>query len=273
MSIDEQQPKDSYSKSKGYPKPRLRDSLLKYGGLAILIIAFVWAFNALDVNENALRNSPANILNFLNRATPPDMSVMDVAIQATLETLQIALLGTVLSAIASFPLGLLAASNLTPDWIHLPIKSFLTIVRAIPVILLALLFVSALGLGPFPGVLAVAVHSTGMLSKFYAEAFENARPGPLEALDSAGANWWQKIRYGVLSQIAPDLVRDSLFRLELNIREAEILGLVGAGGIGFYIQLYSRAFQYQKVATMTVVVVVIAVLVEQTSVAIRSRLR
>lgn len=95
----------------------------------------------------------------------------------------------------------------------------------------------------------------------------------MEALDSAGATWLQKVRYGVITQIAPDLARDSLFRLELNIREAEILGLVGAGGIGFYIQLYSRAFQYQKVATMTIVVVIIAVLVEQTSVAIRRRLR
>lgn len=255
------------------PQPTLRDSLLKYSGVALLLLIFVWAFNNLNVNESALRNSLPNILDFLNRATPPDLSVLEVAVQAILETLQIALLGTLFSAVVSFPLGLLAASNLTPNWIHLPIKSLLTVIRAIPVILLALLFVSALGLGPFPGVLAVAVHSTGMLSKFYAEAFENARPGPLEALDSAGATWWQKVRYGVLSQVAPDLARDSLFRLELNIREAEILGLVGAGGIGFYIQLYSRAFQYQKVAMMTIVVVIIAVLVEQTSVALRRRLR
>lgn len=256
-----------------YPQPSFRQSLLKYVGLALALVAFVWAFNSLDINQRSLRNSPAHLLDFLERATPPDMSILDVAVQATLETLQIAFLGTFFSILVSFPLGMLAASNLTPSWIHLPVKSLLTVVRAIPIILLALLFVSALGLGPFPGVLAVAVHSTGMLSKFYAEAFENARPGPLEALDSAGASWWQKVRYGVLSQIAPDLTRDSLFRLELNIREAEILGLVGAGGIGFYIQLYSRAFQYQKVATLTVVIVVIAVLVEQVSVALRRRLR
>jgi phosphonate transport system permease protein len=256
-----------------YPQPNFRQSLLRYVILALLLVTFAWVISSLDVNANALRNSPANIQDFINRAIPPDMSVMNIAVQAVLETLQIGLLGTFFSALASFPLGLLAASNLTPAWIHLPLKSFLTVIRAVPVILLALLFVSALGLGPLPGVLAVAVHSTGMLGKFYAEAFENARPGPLEALDSAAATWFQKIRYGVFTQIAPDLVRDSLFRLELNIREAQILGLVGAGGIGFYIQLYSRAFQYQKVATMTIVVIVIAVLVEQTSVAIRRRLR
>ena len=140
-------------------------------------------------------------------------------------------------------------------------------------ILLALMFVSVVGLGPFPGVLAVALHSTGMLGKFYAEAFENARRGPIEALDSAGASWWQRIRFGILTQVAPDLARDSLFRFELNLRESLVLGLVGAGGIGFYIQLYIRAFQYDKVATLTVVVLLLVVLVEQLSVAIRHRLR
>jgi phosphonate transport system permease protein len=106
-----------------------------------------------------------------------------------------------------------------------------------------------------------------------AEAFENARRGPLEALDSAGATWWQKVRFGVLTQTAPDLVRDTMFRFELNLRESLVLGLVGAGGIGFYIQLYVRGFQYPKVATLTVAVLLMVVLVEQSSVALRHRLR
>ena len=139
-------------------------------------------------------------------------------------------------------------------------------------LLLALMFVAALGLGPVPGVLAIAVHSIGMLAKFYADAFESARPGPIEALDSAGANWLQRIRYGVLTQVAPDLARDTLFRFELNLRESLVLGLVGAGGIGFYIQLYIRSFQYQRVATLTLVILAIVVLVEQGSVAIRRKL-
>ncbi|MEX2542255.1 MAG: phosphonate ABC transporter, permease protein PhnE, partial [Trueperaceae bacterium] len=227
----------------------MRQSLLRYSGLAVLLLLVAWAISNLDVRSDVLRSSPARVADFIGRATPPDLSIADTAMLAVAETLQIAFLGTFCSILISFPIGLLAATNLTPRWLHLPLRSVLTTLRAIPVILLALLFVSALGLGPLPGVLAVALHSTGMLSKFYAEAFENARPGPLEALDSAGATWLQKIRYGVLSQIAPDLARDSLFRLELNIREAEILGLVGAGGIGFYILLYSRTFQYQKVAT------------------------
>ena len=140
-------------------------------------------------------------------------------------------------------------------------------------ILLALMFVSTVGLGPLPGVLAIALHSTGMLGKFYADAFENARRGPIEALESAGASWWQKIRFGILPQVSPDLARDSLFRFELNLRESLILGLVGAGGIGFYIQLYIRGFQYEKVATLTLVILAMVVLVEQMSVSVRRRLR
>ncbi len=163
--------------------------------------------------------------------------------------------------------------TLAPTWVHQPIKWTLATIRSVPLILLALMFVSAVGLGPFPGVLAVALHSTGMLAKFYAEAFENARSGPLEALDSAGANWLQRVRFGVLPQVAPDLARDTLFRFELNLRESLILGLVGAGGIGFYIQLYARSFQYEKVATLSLIVLVMVVGVEQISVALRSRLR
>jgi phosphonate transport system permease protein len=112
-----------------------------------------------------------------------------------------------------------------------------------------------------------------MLGKFYAESFENARRGPIEALESAGASWAQRVRYGVITQTLPDLARDTLFRFEMNLRESLVLGLVGAGGIGFYIQLYTRSFQYDKVATLTVVVLALVVVVEQASVFVRARLR
>ena len=140
-------------------------------------------------------------------------------------------------------------------------------------ILLALFFVSTVGLGPFPGVLAITVHSVGMLAKFYAEAFENADPGVLEALDSAGSTLLQRVRFGVFPQVAPDLIRDTLFRLELNFRESLILGLVGAGGIGFYIQLYIRSFQYERVATLTITLLLIVVVVELVSNKLRQHLR
>ncbi len=204
---------------------------------------------------------------------PPDLSVAETVARSTVETLQIAFLGTVISAVISMALGLLAAANLTPAWIHQPTKWLLGMLRGIPLILLALLFVVAVGLGPLAGVLTIAVHATGMLGKFYAEAFENADPAPLEALEGVGATWAQKIRFGALTQVAPDLVRDTLFRFELNLRESLVLGLVGAGGIGFYIQLYVRAFQYEKVATLTIVVLAMVILIEQLSIWCRRQLR
>lgn len=256
-----------------YPRRSLGDRLRHTAGLLLLIFLIAWAWSGADFDPEKLDTALPRLANFFGRMVPLDMTVIQTVVISTSETAQIALLGTALSAVASFLLGTLAATNLTPRWIHQPMKWLLSILRAIPMILLALMFVSVFGLGPFPGVLAVALHSTGMLGKFYAEAFENARPGPLEALSSAGASWWQRIRFGILSQVSPDLARDTLFRFELNLRESLVLGLVGAGGIGFYIQLYIRAFQYERVATLTVVVLLLVVLVEQLSVMLRKRLR
>lgn len=256
-----------------YPRPTFRDSLLRFGGLLLLVLLIGWALAGVNFRWDKLAVSLPRMADFFSRMVPPDLTVTSTVFTATIETIQMALFGTFLSVISSFVLGLLAAVNLTPRWLHEPTRWLLSLLRAVPLILLALLFVSAVGLGPLPGVIAIAIHSTGMLGKFYAEAFENARRGPLEALDSAGATWWQRVRYGVLIQVAPDLARDTLFRFELNLRESLVLGLVGAGGIGFYIQLYVRGFQYQKVATLTIAVLLMVVIVEQLSIAIRRRLR
>ena len=246
---------------------------------AALVVAvaalIVWAWVSSEFDLGSVVAGIPRMAEFVGRMTPPDLSegVRRAVWASTLETVQMALLGTFFSAIASLVLGLMAANNLAPPWLSNPVKMLLGTLRAIPVILLALLFVSSVGLGPLPGILALAVHSTGMLGKFYSEAFENANAGAIEALDSAGASWLQKVRYGVVTQVGPDLARDTMFRFELNLRESLVLGLVGAGGIGFYVQLYVGSFQYQRVATLTIVVVVIVVLVEQASVLIRWRLR
>lgn len=238
-----------------------------------MVILIAWAWTGTDFDIEKLLSSMPRIADFFGRLVPPDMTVAKTVFVSTGETVQIAVFGTFISTVASFFLGILAAENISPRWVTHPVKWLLAILRGIPVILLALMFVSTVGLGPFPGVLAIAFHSTGMLGKFYAEAIENARSGPLEALDSVGANFWQKIRFGILTQVGPDMARDTLFRFELNLRESLVLGLVGAGGIGFYILLYIRAFQYEKVATLTVVVLMMVVMVEQISVAVRRRLR
>ena len=241
--------------------------------LGIVVTLLVLALPGAEIDLNKLYKGLPRMSDFLGRMVPPDTSVMSTVLTSTLETLQLAFVGTFFSVLLSFPLALLVATNLSPPWLAQPLRWLLGGIRSVPLILLALFFVSTVGLGPFPGVLAITVHSVGMLAKFYAEAFENADPGVLEALDSAGSTLLQRVRFGVFPQVAPDLIRDTLFRLELNFRESLILGLVGAGGIGFYIQLYIRSFQYERVATLTITLLLIVVVVELVSNKLRQHLR
>ncbi|MFP6598512.1 MAG: ABC transporter permease subunit, partial [Candidatus Hydrogenedentota bacterium] len=151
----------------------------------------------------------------------------------------------------------------------MPIKMMLGVMRSIPIIVIAVLFVAAVGLGPFPGVLAVALHSIGMLSKFYAEEFETAEAGIVDAIRGTGASWVQTLQYGVFSQSIPQVVAFTIYRFEMNFRDATVLGIVGAGGIGTYILMYTQSFQYNRVAVLLVVISVVVFLLDQCSFWIR----
>lgn len=199
---------------------------------------------------------------FLRRLFPADTSVIGEMLKACYETVSIAFLGTAIALVAALPLSLLAASNLTHPVVAGPVKAALAFIRSIPVILLALLFVSAVGLGPFPGVLAVAFHGTGMLAKLFADELEAVDGRILEGIRGTGAGWLGVVRIGAIPQAVPQLLSLTLFRFEMNVREATVLGLVGAGGIGYYIQLYARSFQYEKVATMVAAVILMVLLVD-----------
>ncbi len=210
---------------------------------------------------------------FFSRLVPPEWSVTQLIIHSTVETVMIALAGTALAVLAALPLGLMAASNISPPWISQPTKWLLGLIRSIPLIVVAILFVTAVGLGPFPGALAVAFHSIGMLGKFYAEEFETAEHGIINAVRGTGANWAQTVRYGLLPQAAPQVVAFTVYRFEMNFRDAAVLGLVGAGGIGYYIQLYVRGFQYEKVAVLLIVIIVVVTVLDQLTFWIRRWIR
>jgi phosphonate transport system permease protein len=194
---------------------------------------------------------------------PPDWSVTTTVIKSTIETLMIILVGTAIATLFALPLGFLAAANMTPPWICHPVKAILGLIRSIPLIVVALIFVAAFGLGPLPGALAIAFHSIGMLAKFYAEAFETADKGILSAVRGTGASWLQTIRYGVLPQCMPQVISFTVYRFEMNFRDATILGFVGAGGIGLYILLYTRSFQYDKVAVLLIVIMAVVTILDQ----------
>ena len=232
-----------------------------------------WALWWSEFDLGTLIESGPRFAEFFTRLMPPDWSVTTLIVRSTVETLMIALAGTALGVLASLPLGFLAASNVTPSWISQPIKWILGLIRSIPLIVVAMLCVTAVGLGPFPGMLAIAFHSVGMLGKFYAEEFETAEPGIVHAVRGTGATWAQTLRYGLYPQSVPQLVAFTVYRLEMNFRDAAVLGLVGAGGIGYYIQLYVRGFQYEKVAVLLVVIVAVVTLLDQMTYWVRRFIR
>lgn len=233
--------------------------------------AVLWSIATTEVEPSRLFSAGPRIGEFLGRMIPPDPSVIDEVLKGSAETLRIAILGTLGAVVLSAPLGILASQTMSPPALHRPIRMVLALIRAIPLILVAMLMVGAVGLGPMAGVIAVAFHATGMLAKFYAEAIDGVSRAPIAALESAGAGPLLRLRFAIWPQMAPVIARDTIFRFELNLRESLILGIVGAGGIGFYIQTYVRSFQYDKAACVTLAVVAMVIAIEAINVAIRNR--
>lgn len=236
---------------------------------ALVGAALWWA----EFDLGTLLSSGPRFGEFFSRLATPDWSVTTLVIESTVETLMIALAGTALAVMVSLPLGFLAATNVVPAWISQPVKWLLGAIRSIPLIVVAILCVSAVGLGPFPGLLAIAFHSVGMLGKFYAEEFETADKGIVNAVSGTGASWLQTVRYGLFPQSVPQVVSFTIFRLEMNFRDAAVLGLVGAGGIGYYIRIYVGGFQYDKVAVLLIVIIAVVTLLDQTSFWVRRWVR
>lgn len=189
---------------------------------------------------------------------------------ATLETVQMALAGTFLALIAAFPIGFLAARNTTPHpLVYRGLRTLLNFLRTIPDLALGLLFVAAVGLGAFAGTLALAIHTATVLGKLLSESVENIDEGVVEAIRATGAGYAQILSFAVVPQILPDLISFTLYRLETNIRAASVLGLIGAGGIGYLMNTSFRTFQYQEAAAIVLVLIVLVMLVDYLS----SRLR
>ena len=199
-----------------------------------------------------------------------DNTFPQTVVGATLETVQMALAGTFLALLAAFPLGFLAARNTTPNpAVYFSVRSILNLVRTIPDLALGLLFVAAVGLGAFAGTLALAIHTATVLGKLLSESVENIDEGVVEAIRATGAGYVQILSFAVLPQILPDLIYFTLYRLETNIRAASVLGLIGAGGIGYLMNSSFRTFQYQEAAAIVLVLIALVMLVDHLS----SRLR
>jgi phosphonate transport system permease protein len=222
---------------------------------ALAIAALWYAAAQIKLSFAALARGVPFMWDFITRLFPPDLSYLTLLGGATVETIQIAIWGTLLAIILSIPLAFLGARNTTPHiLVFHATRILLNALRAINELVFALIFVSAVGLGPFAGVLAVALHATGMLAKFCAEEIEGVDKGQVEAQMATGASHMQVILFGVAPQIVPQFIGYAIYRLDVSIRSATVLGLVGAGGLGFSLIQTMKLFKYHETATCILVI-------------------
>jgi phosphonate transport system permease protein len=242
--------------------------------LTVVVGAAILAWIAWDTGADPVRFARGLpwMLDFVRRMIPPDLRVLPSALAGAVTTVEIALLGTAVAAVLAVPLGFLTARNVAAPALFHPARLVLNFFRSVDTLVYALLFVAAVGLGPFPGILAVVAYTTTSLAKLYSETIEGIDRGPVDAITATGATRLQILRFGVLPQVLPLFLSYVLYRLETNIRAATVLGFVGAGGIGFYLQTYLRMIDYAAAATVLLVTVAMVMVVDWVSSRLRARL-
>ena len=245
LAFDDLPKRKSSSNVTPIKKPK-KDPFLM-GVLLFSGLFFFFSLSQLNIEYSRLIAGTAEFFSMIGKMFPPDVSDWRYILPAAVESLQVGILGTVIAIIVSIFLGLLAAENLTPHKsVSFIIKGFATLMRVIPTIVWALIFIVAVGLGPLPGVLAIAVHSLGMLIKAFAQSVEEMDNGKIEALRATGASQFQIIAQGVIPTVFTALVSWSFLRLEIDIGESTILGLVGAGGIGWELSRAMRGYHFDQ---------------------------
>lgn len=244
--------------------------VLIWGGVAVLLIYSIDDVNLGDLSK--LFSNAENTRAFTGELLRPDFTDWRLFVEKMWETVQIALWGTFIAVFAAVPMGLAAARNVAPVWVVTPVRWLMNMLRSIPDLVIGLLFVVAVGLGPLPGVLAIALNTAGVLAKLFSEAVESIDKGPVEGVRATGATSLHEIVWGVIPQVAPLWTSFALYRFESNSRSATVLGLIGAGGIGQVLFDRMNAFDFRDVSAIVLVVVVAVTLIDMLSQAMRKRL-
>ncbi|MFC3147685.1 phosphonate ABC transporter, permease protein PhnE [Piscinibacterium candidicorallinum] len=252
---------------------RRRRRSLGVGGLllacALLALAITGFFDA----QRFADGIPA-LLQLGSEMVPPNFARWQSWVRPLFDTLAMSVAGTALTIFMSLPLALLASPNTAPHpWVLRAARTVIAAFRSVPEIILGIIFVAAVGFGALPGVLALALHSTGMVAKFYAEAIEHVDPKPLEAATAAGASRLQVISHAVLPQVLPQLADITIYRWEYHFRASAVLGIVGAGGIGFELMAALRLIKYDEVAAILLCVLACVMVVDGLGAALRRRLK
>lgn len=252
------------------PSQRLARFALYFG----LVFACVISLRTVQIIPEFLYDAPEQMADLFKRMWPIDWAYYPKGVhEALIETLHIATLGTILAILMALPLGLLAANNVTPSAaLNYGAKFLLVSSRSVNSLVWALLFVAIFGPGALAGTMAIAFRSIGFVGKLFAEALEEARPGPVEALRAAGAPWASIYLKGYWPQVEPAFWAIALFRWDISVRESAVLGLVGAGGIGMAIDSAMNLFQWERVALMLVAMLVVVIIAEVAVTALRKKI-
>lgn len=275
------------------PTIKSRRSVFPYFFSLFFLAAFLDSWRRAEIHPSVFfeREGKEHLWKFISGMFPPDLSwnFLSFLYRPALETIQISLMGTLIAVIIGFPLGILATrtfslggilneaevkgslSRFTVRFsIYCVARGILSLFRSVPEFVWAFMFVRAVGLGPFPGVLAIGVGYGGMLGKVYSEIFEGVNYRPLEALQSTGANKLQIFFYGWLPQVLPSFVSYTLYRWECAVRASAILGLVGAGGLGQQIEISMRMFNFNEILTLLIILFLMVAGVDYISAKIRA---
>ncbi|PAU77300.1 phosphonate ABC transporter, permease protein PhnE [Halomonas salipaludis] len=240
-------------------------------GWSMALAVLAWAWQGAEMQPSALMTNAGNMTELAGDFFPPRFGNLELYIELMLVTVQIAIWGTLLAVAFAIPCSLLSSENLVPWWVYQPMRRLMDACRAINELVFAMLFVVAVGLGPFAGTLALFVHTTGVLAKLFSEAVEASEAGPMEGVRVTGAGRLEEIVFGLIPQVLPLWISVSLYRFESNIRSATVLGMVGGGGIGVALWETMRGFQYAETATIMLVIIIAVTLLDMLSQTVRKR--
>ncbi len=241
--------------------------------LLLLLIFYVVCWQLAQVDLAKLVTGLPKLGHWLAQAWPPKLSEMPLFLQRMAETVAMAAIGTTVATMLAIPMAVVASRNITPfPRLYLPARWFLNALRGIDSFVFALLFVAAVGLGPFAGVIGIALHTWGSAAKFFADHIENSQLGPLEAVRTTGAGRYTAILYALLPDVLPVLLSTTLFWWEFNVRASTVLGVVGAGGIGLELKNSMDLLDFSRLFTIIALILVVVTILDQFSSWLRKRL-
>jgi phosphonate transport system permease protein len=241
-----------------------------WGAVVVLLIV---GFGPVDMSHlPRLFTNSENMREFGKDFLKPNFDLWRLYVAQMWLTIQIAMWGTTLAVVIAIPFGLACARNVSPAWLQQPMRLLMNLLRSIPDLVVGTLFIVAVGLGPFAGVMALALNTGGVLAKLFSEAVESIDKGPVEGVRATGASKLQEVVWGVIPQVGPLWTSYALYRFESNSRSATVLGLIGAGGIGQLLFETLNAFDYHHLSAIVIVIIVAVTLIDLLSQLMRSRL-